>query len=174
VYERQALAQAFNAGVSEDGLKLFLNLSKTIGRDVSWKGIDIIVNSTVLIKSPYRTEDCCLANETARNEKMIGYVQQLVSRFWADAVSKPSSRSSPEKQVPQASTSDATTPSAPTAASVVAGTSNKVPPKQQANGSGEAVKEVKLTAALVVASGVSSGQSPSSGTQGKKTSRNGS
>ena len=175
VAERNALAAAFKSGVTEDGLKLFLNLSKTIGRDVTWKGSGIIVNSTVVIKPPYRSDNCCFATDSARNDKTLAYVQQLVSRFWTDSTSKQSSlRPSPEKQVsPQPTAAAASTtvpPTAAAAASVVAasGTANKQKQQQQqpnqANGSGDNVpptKSVKATGQPTVP-------------QGKKGSRSGS
>lgn len=147
ISERNALAAAFSSGVTEDGLKLFLNLNKTIGRDVTWKGQDIIVNSIVLIKPPYKTDNCCLATESARSDKMMSYVQQLVTRFWTDAVKQSSSnnssnRPSPEKQTSssptvvsgQTAATQSTAPTAttaPTAASIVAGTA------KTSNGSGQ-------------------------------------
>ena len=173
ISERNALAAAFSSGVTEDGLKLFLNLSKTIGRDVTWKGQDIIVNSIVLIKPPYKTDNCCLATESARNDKMISYVQQLVSRFWTDAVKQSSSnRPSPEKQTSSSSSSTvvsgqttttqntvvpaATATTVPTAASIVAGTA------KTSNGSGQQQQQENNSKGMTKTS-----------SQGKKGSRNG-
>ena len=171
ISERNALAAAFSSGVTEDGLKLFLNLSKTIGRDVTWKGQDIIVNSIVLIKPPYKTDNCCLATESARNDKMISYVQQLVSRFWTDAVKQSSSnRPSPEKQTSSSSTvvsgqttttqstvvPAATATTVPTAASIVAGTA------KTSNGSGQQQQQENNSKGMTKTS-----------SQGKKGSRNG-
>ena len=72
-------------GVSEDGLRLFITLSKTLGRDVTWRGKDICVNQCVLIKTPYRAEQCTVVSESARNDKTVAYVQQLVNKHWTDA-----------------------------------------------------------------------------------------
>ena len=88
VAERKAIHKAFTEGVSEEGLRLFLTLSKTLGRDVSWRGKDIFVNQVVLIRHPYRSENCAAQNENTRNDKTIAYVQQLVNKHWADAPGK--------------------------------------------------------------------------------------
>lgn len=194
VSERNALAAAYTSGVTEDGLKLFLNLSKTLGRDVTWKGQDIIVTSTVLVKHPYRADNCCMVSESVKNDKMIAYVQQLVSRFWTDSAklsNNSSNRPSPEKQVspahssqslqqqqqppPPSQTSVTAGNTVPTAASIVAGTASKAqqPTKQQQQANGQ---ESNL------AKGVKGGSSGGTGTsieprppsQGRKGSRNGS
>lgn len=88
VAERKAIHKAFTEGVTEEGLRLFLTLSKTLGRDVSWRGKDIFVNQCVLIRQPYRSDNCSALNENARNEKTIAYVQQLVNKHWTDGPGK--------------------------------------------------------------------------------------
>ena len=86
--ERKAIYEAFKAGVTEDGLRLFLTLTKTLGRDVSWRGKDVIVSNCILIRHPFRSENCTVINENDRNEKTIGFVQQLVNKHWAGAPAK--------------------------------------------------------------------------------------
>ena len=85
VNERKAIQKAFTEGVTEEGLRLFSALSKTLGRDVSWRGKDIFVNQCVLVKQPYRADNCSAVSEGARNDKTVAYVQQLVTKHWTDA-----------------------------------------------------------------------------------------
>lgn len=82
--ERKAIQKAFADGVSEDGLRLFLTLAKTLSRDVCWRGKDICVNNCVLIRQPFRAENCAAVSDNTRNDKTVAYVQQLVNKHWAD------------------------------------------------------------------------------------------
>lgn len=93
VSERKKLAAAFNQGVTEDGLRLFLHLTKTMGSSVTWSDKDIVVNENVCISHPYRKDNCKPAARFANNpedaqskkiQEAIDYVKKLLERFWAE------------------------------------------------------------------------------------------
>ncbi|XP_075211260.1 protein LSM12-like [Lycorma delicatula] len=56
VEEKRRLVTALNAGVSPDGQKLFLTITKTIN-EVTWQGANIVVLNQVTITPPYRPEN---------------------------------------------------------------------------------------------------------------------
>ena len=82
INERCAVAHAFKSGVGEDGLKLYIMLTKTLGGHVKWSGENIQVDSSILIKPPYKPENCTPAPNADRNNKTANYVQTLVTRYW--------------------------------------------------------------------------------------------
>lgn len=56
IEEKRNMVLALQAGVSSEGQKLFIAISKTI-RDITWKGTDIVVFDEVIIRSPYKSEN---------------------------------------------------------------------------------------------------------------------
>lgn len=81
--ERNRLVRAFEAGINEDGLKLFLNLSKTM--KTTFEGKSIIVMNDVLIKAPYKVDNCTVINSSSEKKVKsdgVDYVKKLVEKFW--------------------------------------------------------------------------------------------
>lgn len=78
--EKRRLVQALNAGVTPEGQKLFMAISKTIGQQVTWEGSDILVFGDTLIMPPYRPE-----NVRGNDERRMIYVKKLVESQWKDA-----------------------------------------------------------------------------------------
>lgn len=144
VAERKALSEAFKAGVTPEGVQVFMSLTKTIGNTVTWKGCEIIVSGDVLIAAPYRPENCSVFRPTNKTTKEgpLNYVQTLLKKYWSEqgkapsqerqTATGPASAAPPEQSAslpaaapkatppvaPAASTITATAP--PTAASIVA------------------------------------------------------
>jgi len=148
VRERRAVAKAHQAGITEDGIRLYLSLIKTIGHDnVALDGRNIVVNHCV-IGFPYQNDSCSFSPKShLKSDKALAYVQQLVSSFWtknrtsastsnqsttttanhatcnssfdAGQFTGASSRSSPEKTTGQKQQQSPTQISQPTVASIV-------------------------------------------------------
>ncbi|RWS28035.1 Protein LSM12-like protein [Leptotrombidium deliense] len=93
IEERRRLAEAFSGGISDEGIKVFLSLTKTIG-NVTWDGKNIIVMNNVEISQPYKPDNCAphshaasgdrRAVPSAKNAEAVNYVRQLVEKFWND------------------------------------------------------------------------------------------
>ncbi|KAK6634853.1 hypothetical protein RUM44_000100 [Polyplax serrata] len=81
VEEKKRLVNALNAGVSPEGQKLFLAISKTIN-EVSWSGVNIIVWNKVVITPPYKAEnlrgdpDC----------KALPHIKKIVEKHIKDSL----------------------------------------------------------------------------------------
>lgn len=82
VHDRQRLIAAFTSGVSQDGVRLFLTLSKTFN-SVTWDKQDILCEK-VRICPPYKPKDCAACDKSAASQKSVEYLQTLVQRFWDD------------------------------------------------------------------------------------------
>jgi len=82
--ERNRLVKAFDAGIKEDGLKLYLHLSKTL--KTTFEGKNIIVMNDVVISAPYKVENCTVISSSSekKGESAVNYVKQLVEKFWSD------------------------------------------------------------------------------------------
>lgn len=81
--------KAFDAGISEDGLRLFLHLSKTL--NATFEGKNIIVMKDVQITHPYKADNCAVNSRLGTNsssekkgENAVSYVKQLVEKFWSE------------------------------------------------------------------------------------------
>ncbi|RWS07554.1 Protein LSM12-like protein [Dinothrombium tinctorium] len=95
--ERKRLAEAFSAGITDDGIKVFLHLTKTIG-NVTWDAKNIIVMNNVVISPPYKPENCMPSLPggasdrrniaSGKNAEAVNYVRQLVERCWGDQQQK--------------------------------------------------------------------------------------
>lgn len=77
--EKRRLVLALTAGVTPEGQKLFMAISKTIGPQVTWQGMDILVFGDTFIRPPYRPE-----NVSGGNERRVSYVKKLVESQWKD------------------------------------------------------------------------------------------
>ncbi|CAG2113214.1 unnamed protein product [Medioppia subpectinata] len=128
VDERKRLADAFNAGAGAEGIKLWLQLNKTMSRDVvvSWDGDSIIVDNSVRIAPPYKADNCTALKTRANSpQNSLNYTKKLVEKFWNDqklAATAPVAKPTAASVVaggPQPSTPPAAAPV--TAASIVAG-----------------------------------------------------
>ncbi|XP_037511579.1 protein LSM12 homolog [Rhipicephalus sanguineus] len=78
--ERQRLAAAISAGVSHDGIRLFLAIRKTID-DVTWQGKNIIVMNQVTIVPPYRPENC---KGKSDSDASVLHVRKIVEKHLRD------------------------------------------------------------------------------------------
>jgi len=93
IEERRRLAEAFASGITDDGIKVFLHLSKTIG-NVTWDGKNIIVMNNVEISPPYKSDNCSphslsaagdrRSSSSGKSVEAVNYVRQLVDKFWTD------------------------------------------------------------------------------------------
>ncbi|XP_054156757.1 protein LSM12-like [Oppia nitens] len=85
--ERRRLTDAFKAGASADGIKLWLQLTKTMSRDVviSWDGDNIIVDHSVRIVSPYKVDNCTQLKSRGNGpQTSLNFTKRLVEKFWND------------------------------------------------------------------------------------------
>lgn len=73
VDEKRRLVLALTAGVTPEGQKLFMAISKTIGPQVTWQGMDICVFGDTFIAHPYRSE-----NVRGCDDRRVQYVRKLV------------------------------------------------------------------------------------------------
>lgn len=89
--ERKRLVKAFDAGINEDGLRLFLHLSKTL--NATFEGKNIIVMKDVQITHPYKADNCAVnsglgtnssSEKKMKGENAVSYVKQLVEKFWKE------------------------------------------------------------------------------------------
>ncbi|KAL3250132.1 hypothetical protein MRX96_055730 [Rhipicephalus microplus] len=74
------LAAAISAGVSHDGIRLFLAIRKTID-DVTWQGKNIIVMNQVTIVPPYRPENC---KGKSDSDASVLHVRKIVEKHLRD------------------------------------------------------------------------------------------
>jgi len=79
VEQKKRWISAMTAGVSPDGQKLFLAISKTID-EVAWMGQSIVVFNDVIIKPPYKLENVTGHSDTRR----LNYVKKIVDRLTKD------------------------------------------------------------------------------------------
>ncbi|XP_031629326.1 protein LSM12 homolog A [Contarinia nasturtii] len=77
--QKKRWISARTAGVSVDGQKLYMAISKTI-KHIAWRGPNIIVFNDVTIKPPYKLEDVNGNPES----RQLTYVKKIVEKFIAD------------------------------------------------------------------------------------------
>lgn len=77
--EKRRLVLARTAGVTPEGQKLFMAISKTIGPQVTWQGTDICVFGDTFVSHPYRSE-----NVRGSSDRRVVYVKKLVESQWKD------------------------------------------------------------------------------------------
>ncbi|XP_063219939.1 protein LSM12 isoform X2 [Bacillus rossius redtenbacheri] len=78
IEEKRRLVKALAAGVSPDGQKLFLAISKTI-TDIAWQGSNIAVWNSVIITPPYK-----LDNVKGTPEKAVSHIKKVVEKYLKD------------------------------------------------------------------------------------------
>lgn len=76
VEQKKRLVSALAAGVSPEGQKLYMALSKTINNEVMWSGPNIKVFSDVTIIPPYKLENV----SGNPDSKQLTYVKKIVSK----------------------------------------------------------------------------------------------
>jgi len=88
VEERKKLTEAFNSGVTPDGVKLYLTLSKTLniqGVKVIWDSENIIVANCVKINPPYKVENCIsIKQHSGSPPESVIFAKKLVEKYWND------------------------------------------------------------------------------------------
>nr|QBH72786.1 hypothetical protein [Carausius morosus] len=85
IEEKRRLVKALAAGVSPEGQKLFLAISKTI-MDITWQGPNIVVWNSVIITPPYK-----LDNVKGTSEKAVSHIRKVVEKYIKDQVMSESS-----------------------------------------------------------------------------------
>ncbi|XP_023237767.1 LOW QUALITY PROTEIN: protein LSM12-like [Centruroides vittatus] len=88
IKERQCLVTAISSGVSQEGMKLFVAITKTIS-EVSWQGKNIVVMNQVTITPPYRPENCKGKTEG----EALNHVRKIVEKHLKDQQMQQQSRS---------------------------------------------------------------------------------
>ncbi|KAG8186129.1 hypothetical protein JTE90_022718 [Oedothorax gibbosus] len=81
VKERQRLVNALTSGVSNDGVKLFLAITKTIA-EVTWQGKNIVVMNQVTIQPPYHPENCKAIGKG--DGDAVNHVKRIVDKYFKD------------------------------------------------------------------------------------------
>ncbi|CAN8021498.1 unnamed protein product [Ixodes persulcatus] len=97
IEERQRLAAAVSAGVSPEGIHLFLAIRKTID-EVTWQDKNIIVMNEVTILPPYRPENC---KGKSDNDPSVLHVRKIVEKHIRDQQKQtqgPARQTSPSQQ----------------------------------------------------------------------------
>ncbi|XP_015915772.1 protein LSM12 [Parasteatoda tepidariorum] len=81
VTERKRLVSALSSGVSNEGVKLFLAITKTIP-EVTWQDKSIVVTNQVIITPPYRPENC---KSIGKGEgDALNHVRRIVEKYLKD------------------------------------------------------------------------------------------
>ncbi|XP_044732586.1 protein LSM12 homolog [Chrysoperla carnea] len=79
--EKRRMVSALSAGVSPDGQRLFMQISKLINDEVTWRGSDIVVwQEEVIISPPYGLKDIRGNAES----KEFTYIKKVVEKHLKD------------------------------------------------------------------------------------------
>ncbi|XP_059618614.1 LSM12 homolog A [Phlebotomus argentipes] len=78
--QKKRLVTALAAGVSPDGQKLFIAISKTIDQ-VTWSGPNIVVFNDVTISPPYKVDNVAGNPDS----KQLTYVKKIVEKYLTDS-----------------------------------------------------------------------------------------
>ncbi|GIY38237.1 protein LSM12 homolog [Caerostris extrusa] len=81
VKERQRLAIALSSGVSNDGIKLYVAITKTI-TEVTMQNKNIVVMNQVTIAPPYRPENCKPIGKG--DGDAVNHVRRIVEKYFKD------------------------------------------------------------------------------------------
>ncbi|GAB0098830.1 LSM12 homolog A [Sergentomyia squamirostris] len=84
--QKKRLMAALAAGVSPDGQKLFIAISKMIDQ-VTWSGPNIVVFNDVTISPPYKVDN--IAGNP--DSKQLTYVKKIVEKYLTDSAATSSS-----------------------------------------------------------------------------------
>ncbi|XP_026293853.1 protein LSM12 [Frankliniella occidentalis] len=114
IEEKKRLVTALAAGVSPEGQKLFLTITKTIN-EATWQGPNIVVWNTVTISPPYTAENV----KGATDSKAYLHIRKVVEKHTkdmaaAEASSRLSGASSPIAQQQTSSSPGPVTSTQPT------------------------------------------------------------
>lgn len=74
--EKKRMVKALQAGVSPEGQKLFITISKTI-KEISWSGPNIVVFDKITIIPPYKIENVQKTGDS--DEKAFNHIKKVVS-----------------------------------------------------------------------------------------------
>ncbi|XP_054724547.1 protein LSM12-like [Uloborus diversus] len=97
VKERQRLVSALSSGVSNEGVKLFLAITKTIS-EVTWQGKNIVVMNQVTITPPYRPENCKPIGKG--DGDAVNHVRRIVEKYVKDQAQAQPCQSQPTQPRP--------------------------------------------------------------------------
>ena len=76
IEEKKRMVKALQAGVSPEGQKLFIAISKTIN-DITWNGQNIVVFNTITIIPPYKVDNV----HSKVDDPAYVHVKKIVSIF---------------------------------------------------------------------------------------------
>jgi len=96
IEEKKRMVKALQAGVSPEGQKLFIAISKTI-TETSWNGPDIVVWDRVTIEPPYKLENVQGNSE----DKAYNHVRKVVEKHMRDTAAAEKEQSSQSHQQTQ-------------------------------------------------------------------------
>ncbi|PVD31136.1 hypothetical protein C0Q70_10414 [Pomacea canaliculata] len=94
--------------VTPEGQQLMNSISKTIV-DVRWENQNIVVMNTVVIKPPYRVDDCKVFKECPGNAQVLAHISKIVEKHHSDEMN----RQAQLQNDSQKSTSPSPAPSSP-------------------------------------------------------------
>ncbi|XP_031619885.1 protein LSM12 homolog A-like isoform X2 [Contarinia nasturtii] len=118
VDDKKLWVAAMSAGVSPEGKKLFLDISRMI-KDVTLVGTNIVVFNDVQIRPPYRSENVC----GHQGSKQLNYVRKLVERLTKDRpVNSHHSLMQSQPPLPQRRNSNGNGPAANNSSSITSST----------------------------------------------------
>jgi len=85
VDERRRLTEAFNAGISSDGIKLWMTLNKSL-RDlgVVWEAENIVIDNSIRVEPPYKSDNCFSVKNRGSPDGSVKQIKKLVDKFWSD------------------------------------------------------------------------------------------
>jgi len=85
VEERRQLTEAFNAGISSDGIKLWMTLNKSL-RDlgVVWEDDNIVIDKSIRIEPPFKADNCVSFKNRGSPDGSVKQIRKLVDKFWSD------------------------------------------------------------------------------------------
>ncbi|XP_071102779.1 protein LSM12-like [Haliotis cracherodii] len=100
--EKRRQVNYVGVGVPPEGQKIFFAITKTIS-DVRWDGSNIIVMDEVVIKPPYRYEDC--SARKSESSQALQHVRKIVSKFLQEESSQAERKSMSPSPAPSSSSS---------------------------------------------------------------------
>ncbi|XP_014231753.1 protein LSM12 homolog A-like [Trichogramma pretiosum] len=81
--EKKRMVKALQAGVSPDGQKLYIAISKTIN-EITWQGPNIVVWDKVTIIPPYKIENV----QGNSNDKAFTHIKKVVEKHMRDTAAE--------------------------------------------------------------------------------------
>ena len=83
IEERDTITRHFKNSSGIDGVLLYYQLDKTFSGNVKWNADQIIVQSNVAIKPPYKPDSVMACNPKEKlSEDSIAYIRSIVEKFW--------------------------------------------------------------------------------------------